>query len=99
MPALKDGEKAITKAIKKQKEINQINKIMSYDIIVRFPNKNIADEFCGQMSDGFGENFCDFRFSRQIEGTDGKKNEHYERITSAAPNTTPVYFVNGLFLI
>lgn len=31
-----------------------------HDIIVRFPSKEMADYFCGQMSDGFGEGFCDF---------------------------------------
>jgi hypothetical protein len=71
---------------------------MSYDIILRFPNKEAADEFCGQMSDGFGENYCDFSFHRQIEGTDGTKNEHYERVTSSAPDGTEVYFVNDVFI-
>ena len=69
-----------------------------YDILVRFPSKKIADEFCGQMSDGFGENFCDFSFHRQKEGTKGDKAEHYERITSDAPKDTPVYFVKHIFI-
>lgn len=34
----------------------------------------------GQMSDGFGEGFCDFSFHRQLPNTDGTKNEHYERV-------------------
>ncbi len=57
----------------------------------------MADEFCGQMSDGFGENACDFRHAQQIAGTDGKKQEHYEKITSSAPEGTPVYFVTEIF--
>ena len=55
---------------------------MSYDIVVRFPDKKMADEFCGQMSDGFGEGLCDFDFHKQKEGTDGTKNSHYEKITT-----------------
>ena len=31
-----------------------------FEIIVRFPNKELAEKFCGQMSDGFGEDFCNF---------------------------------------
>lgn len=69
---------------------------MSYDIIVRFPDKKTADKWCGQMSDGFGENACDFSFHRQKPGTDGTKNEHFERVTDSAPKGTPVYFMNGL---
>lgn len=69
---------------------------MSYDIIVRFPSKEMADEFCGQMSDGFGEGFCDFSFWQQKPGTDGKKKEDYERITSDAPKGTEVYFVKSI---
>lgn len=68
---------------------------MPYDIIVRFPNQALADNFCGQMSDGFGEDFCDFSFSKQIKGTNGKK-EH-QRITSSAPEGTKVFFVNSIF--
>ena len=69
---------------------------MPYDIIVRFPTKKLAEEFCGQMSDGFGEGLCDFSFHEQIPGTDGKKSKHYRRVTSAAPEGTPVYFVNSI---
>ena len=65
-----------------------------YDIIVRFPSKEVADEFMGQMSDGFGEGFCDFSLSKQKEGTDGKKNEHYERIVE---DGKPVCFVKEIF--
>lgn len=67
-----------------------------YDIIVRFPSKEMADEFCGQMSDGFGEGLCDFTGSRQKPGTTGKKNSDFERITDSAPEGTPVYFVNWI---
>jgi hypothetical protein len=72
----------------------------SYDIVVRFPSKKLADEFCGQMSDGAGEGFCDFSFFRQKEGTDGKKNSDYEVVKTAEgeiPEGTRVFFVNGLF--
>lgn len=70
---------------------------MSYDIIVRFPSKKVADKFCEQMSDGFGEGFCDFDFWTQLPGTDGTKDEHFVRATSSAPKGTPVYNVNHLF--
>lgn len=69
---------------------------MSYDIIVRFPSKEFADEFCGQMSDGFGEGICDWNSWKQKPGTSGKKKEHYEHITSSAPEGTPVYFVDWM---
>jgi hypothetical protein len=68
-----------------------------YDIIVRFPTKKLADEFCGQMSDGFGEGFCSFEHYRQKEGTTGKKNSDYEKVTSSAPEGTRVYFVDRIF--
>lgn len=70
---------------------------MAFDIIVRFKSKEEADEWCSQMSDGFGEGFCNFSFWQQKPGTDGKKREHYEKVTSAAPEGTPVYFMNGIF--
>ena len=66
-----------------------------YDIIVRFPNKELAEAFCGQMSDGFGEGFCDFSFHRRLPNTDGTKNEHYEKVKSS--DGTPVFFVNEIF--
>ena len=70
---------------------------MSYDIVVRFPDKKMADEFCGQMSDGFGEGLCDFDFHKQKEGTDGTKNSHYEKITTdTVPPKTKVFFVNSI---
>lgn len=70
---------------------------MSYDIIVRFPSKKIAGEFCGQMSDGAGEGICDFSFWQKKENTDGNKNADYIKVTSAAPEGTPVYFVQRMF--
>ena len=69
---------------------------MSYDIIVRFPSKEMADEWCGQMSDGFGEGLCDFSFWEQTPGTKGDKAEHFKKVTSSAPKTTPVFFVKSL---
>jgi hypothetical protein len=72
---------------------------MSYDVIVRFPTKELADEWCGQMSDGFGENLCDFSYWEQIQGTDGTRSEHFRKVTSAAPEGTPVFFVNEIFAL
>ncbi len=72
---------------------------MPYDIIVRFPDKKTADQFCGQMSDGFGEGFCDFNFWEQVPGTDGKKKEDFRKVTSSAPEGTPVFFVKEIFEI
>ena len=69
---------------------------MSYDIIVRFPSKKLADDWCGQMSDGFGEGFCNFSFWEQIPGTDGTKDKHFRKVTSAAPKGTPVYFMDWM---
>jgi len=66
---------------------------MSYDIIVRFPSKKIADEFCGQMSDGFGEGLCHFTPWQQKPGTDGSKNSDFIKVIEGK---TPVYFVNSL---
>lgn len=64
-----------------------------YDIIVRFPNKKLADEFTGQMSDGFGEGLCDFSYHKQLPGTDGTKNSHYVKVKEG---NTPVFFVNNI---
>lgn len=66
-----------------------------YRIVVEFPNKELADKFCGQMSDGFGEGFCDFSFHRQIPGTNGKENSHYERVKDETGKD--VYFVKEIF--
>lgn len=70
---------------------------MSYDIIVRFPSKEIAEEWCGQMSDGFGENLCDFSYWRLRSGRDGSKRGDFEQVTSSAPEGTPVFFMNEIF--
>ena len=69
---------------------------MPYDIIIRFPNKKLADHWTAQMSDGFGEEFCDLSPFEQIKGTDGSKPEHYVKnlVTDANGNTTNVYFIN-----
>jgi hypothetical protein len=67
---------------------------MSYDIIIRFPSKKLADEFAGQMSDGFGEGLCDFSFFQQKPGTKGDKNSDFIKVKEG---DTPVYFVNELF--
>jgi len=61
---------------------------MSFEIIVRFPSKEIASAWIGQMSDGFGENFCDF--TPRQPGTN-------EKVTGSAPEGTPVYFVQKIF--
>ena len=71
---------------------------MSYDIIVRFPNKKTADEFTGQMSDGFGEGFCDFSYWQQKPNTDGNKPSDFEKIVDASTGL-PVFFVNAIFEI
>jgi len=66
---------------------------MPYDIIVRFPDEKFAKEFCGQMSDGWGEGFCNFTPNRKKPGTDGKKNSDYERVTEDGKQ---VYFVDWM---
>ncbi len=69
---------------------------MSFDIIVRFPTKEMADFWCGQMSDGFGEGFCNFSFWYQKPGTTGKTRDDFEKVTASAPEGTPVYFVKAV---
>lgn len=66
----------------------------AYDIIIRFPNKEMADEFCAQMSDGFGEGFCDFSFWQQKSGTEGTKHEDFEEVTDGGRR---VFFVKEIF--
>ena len=91
----------IAAAIDYKYDSERAMKIMSYDIVVRFPSKKLADEFCGQMSDGFGEGYCDFSFWRLKEGTDGKKKEDFEKVTTAEgeiPAGTRVFFVKSIFL-
>lgn len=63
-----------------------------YDIVVRFPSKEMADEFCGQMSDGFGEGFCDFSYWQETIVL-GEKSK-YEKVEKEG---VPVYFVNEIF--
>ena len=67
---------------------------MTYDIIVRFPNKQLADEFCGQMSDGFGEGFCNFSFwdNNPDNNIHGMANPQ-----KVVENDVPVYFVDSIF--
>jgi len=73
-----------------------ISGIIMYDIIVRFPSKKMAEDWTGQMCDGFGEGFCDFTPWQQKLGTDGKKREHFERVTGAAPEGTEVWFMKSM---
>jgi hypothetical protein len=61
-------------------------------IVLEFDNEEEKNWFCGQMSDGFGENFCDFCFSKRLDGTDGTKAEHYIKIKDELDRE--VYFVN-----
>jgi hypothetical protein len=67
---------------------------MSYDIIVRFPSKKLAQEFTGQMSDGVGESFCDFSYWQKLPNTDGTKASDFVKVTEGE---TPVFFVNSIF--
>ena len=67
---------------------------MSYDIVIRFPDKKLADEFCGQMSDGFGEGLCDFDFWKQREGTKGDKDSDFIKVRDEL--NREVYFVNSI---
>jgi len=69
-----------------------------HDIIIRFPDEETADTFCGQLSDGFGSNYCDFNFRRHKEGTDGSAPDHYELVTSSAPEGTKVFFVDAIYI-
>jgi hypothetical protein len=66
-----------------------------YDIIVRFPSKELADEWCSHMSDGWGENFCNFSYWRKKEGA--RDSKPFEAVTSSAPEGTPVFFVTEIF--
>ena len=68
---------------------------MAHQIIIEFPTEKIANEFCDQMSDGSGENLCDFSHHRQKPGTDGTKNEHYEEVHDDKGRRT--YFVSDIF--
>ena len=66
-----------------------------YRIVIEFPTKKLADEWCGQMSDGFGENLCDFSFHRQKPNTTGTKESDFEQVKDEQGKD--VYFVNEIF--
>lgn len=68
---------------------------MPYQIIIEFPNKEVSDIFCGQMSDGFGENLCDFSHWKQTDGTDGTKKEHFKKMLDETGRS--IYYVNEIF--
>lgn len=72
---------------------------MAYDIIVRFPNKELADEFCGQMSDGFGEGFCDFSPFSWDPDVEIHGQPIPQRLVEPSIPTRPrpVFFVNEIF--
>lgn len=73
---------------------------MSYDIIVRFPDKDTAEEFTAQMCDGWGEGFCNFtpwRLKPEAEGKAKKERGDFEQVTDSAPKGTEVYFVKDVF--
>jgi len=59
---------------------------MTNRIAIEFPSVEMLEYFIGQMSDGFGEGFCDFSTSRQKPNTTGKKLEDYEKITDKEGN-------------
>lgn len=65
------------------------------EIIVRFPNEEIADKFIGQMMDGFGEGMCDFTHWYKKPGTSGKNRDDYEKIYD--PEGRLVCYVNKIF--
>lgn len=67
---------------------------MAHQIVIEFPTKEMADRFCGQMSDGFGEQFVDFSFYQQIPGTDGKSREHYRKVKDELGRD--VYFITHM---
>lgn len=69
-----------------------------YDIVVRFPSERLAKQFIAQMTDGWGEGFCEFTPWCRKEGTDGTHKEDWEKLTvSAVAEGTPVCFVNDIF--
>lgn len=66
-----------------------------YDVVVRFSSKEIAEKFMMQMSDGFGEGFCDFSVWNKTE-INGK-NEYSKLCVSEVETDTPVCFVNKIY--
>ena len=60
-------------------------------LVIEFTSDEMRDYFIGQMSDGFGENFCGFSVFRKKPNTEGNKAEHYERVDEGG---IPVCFVN-----
>jgi hypothetical protein len=59
------------------------------EIIIRFKNQKIQDDFIGQMMDGFGENFSDFTHWHET-GTD-KFDKQY------CPDGRLICIVNEIF--
>jgi hypothetical protein len=66
-----------------------------FQIVIEFPNKEMADEFCGQMSDGFGEGLVHFSHWKQLPNTDGKKPEHFIKVYDEKGR--PVFFVDEIY--
>lgn len=68
---------------------------MSYDIVVRFKNKEDADYWCGQMSDGFGEGFCNFSYWSPKRLRDGSR---YREVTAETTvvSGTPIFYVSSI---
>ena len=66
-----------------------------YDIVVRFPSKEIAEEFTSQMSDGFGEG--SFNFSVWDKTEINGKREYSKLCVSEVETDTPVYFMNEIY--
>ena len=50
------------------------------EIIIIFKNKELQDEFIGQMMDGIGENFCDFSHWHKENGQYLKKYDTQNRL-------------------
>ena len=70
---------------------------MPYDIIVRFKDKKTADEFCGQMSNGFGEGFCDFSPLWTITKNEAGKDKYERTFTDTVPAQTQIFEVKDIF--